>query len=238
MPFYAVAVGRHPGVYSRWDQARLQVNGFSGNIHKKFDYQEDAVAFIRDVLQQRQEDGGIEFNEVKNPPMETTEMYVSDYCEAFQVDDDGFVHVYTDGSCLNNGKNEAVAGIGVFFDYDHHLNISRRISGKQSNIVAEIKAVLAAIEVAEENDIGKLRICTDSLFLINAHFHYIPKWKRNGWRLASGGPVENKSLMQRFSYIVKNANMTIRWSFVPSHKGCQGNEMADQLAKQGTCARA
>lgn len=37
----------------------------------------------------------------------------------FEVDQEGFVKIYTDGACLGNGKPGAKAGIGVYFN-DHH----------------------------------------------------------------------------------------------------------------------
>lgn len=39
----------------------------------------------------------------------------------FPVDDEGFVHVYTDGSCEGNGKKGAIAGLGVYFAEGHAL---------------------------------------------------------------------------------------------------------------------
>lgn len=39
----------------------------------------------------------------------------------FETDKLGFVHVYTDGSCVNNGKLDARAGLGVYFGEDHPL---------------------------------------------------------------------------------------------------------------------
>lgn len=33
----------------------------------------------------------------------------------------GFVQVWTDGCCFNNGQYNAAAGWGVFWDYDHPL---------------------------------------------------------------------------------------------------------------------
>lgn len=39
----------------------------------------------------------------------------------FMVDSDGYVHVYTDGACENNGKSSAVAGLGVYFGEGHAL---------------------------------------------------------------------------------------------------------------------
>lgn len=39
----------------------------------------------------------------------------------FQVDKDDYVHVYTDGSCENNGRKNALAGLGVYFGEGHPL---------------------------------------------------------------------------------------------------------------------
>lgn len=41
----------------------------------------------------------------------------------FPEDSDGFVHVYTDGSCENNGNANAIAGYGVYFDENHPLYV-------------------------------------------------------------------------------------------------------------------
>ena len=39
----------------------------------------------------------------------------------FVVDQNGYVHVYTDGACENNGRAGAKAGIGVWFADNHPL---------------------------------------------------------------------------------------------------------------------
>lgn len=39
----------------------------------------------------------------------------------FPEDDEGFVHVYTDGSCEGNGQKGAIAGLGVYFAEGHAL---------------------------------------------------------------------------------------------------------------------
>lgn len=39
----------------------------------------------------------------------------------FLEDADGFVHVYTDGSCEGNGTSRAIAGLGVYFAEGHVL---------------------------------------------------------------------------------------------------------------------
>lgn len=43
----------------------------------------------------------------------------------FLEDDKGYVHVYTDGSCENNGRSNAIAGYGVYFSEGHPLYVIR-----------------------------------------------------------------------------------------------------------------
>ena len=50
--------------------------------------------------------------------------------------------VYTDGACSNNGKPNAIAGIGVYFSQNDPRNVSRRIVGKQSNNTSELSAII------------------------------------------------------------------------------------------------
>ncbi|MDO4778946.1 MAG: ribonuclease H family protein [Tissierellia bacterium] len=44
--FYAVKVGRNPGVYKTWDECNIQVKGFKGAVYKKFPTEEEALKFI------------------------------------------------------------------------------------------------------------------------------------------------------------------------------------------------
>ena len=41
--------------------------------------------------------------------------------DGFIIDDDGYVNVWVDGSCLRNGSLDAQAGYGVFFNYGHSM---------------------------------------------------------------------------------------------------------------------
>ena len=46
MKFYAVKVGKKPGVYTTWSETQEQVKGFKGAVYKKFDNKNQATAFI------------------------------------------------------------------------------------------------------------------------------------------------------------------------------------------------
>lgn len=47
--YYAVKVGRKPGIYNSWDETREQVEGFSGAIYRKFTKFEDACNFMEGI---------------------------------------------------------------------------------------------------------------------------------------------------------------------------------------------
>ncbi|EGT2205241.1 viroplasmin family protein [Clostridioides difficile] len=44
--FYAVKIGRIPGVYETWDECKTQIDGYSGAIYKKFNSSEEARLFL------------------------------------------------------------------------------------------------------------------------------------------------------------------------------------------------
>lgn len=166
------------------------------------------------------------------PPEPTTEKFYNGH--KFQEDSKGFVHVYTDGSCIGNGKWTAAAGFGVYFGENHKLNVSEPVKGRPTNSVGEIQAAIRAIQDAQSCGIKRLCIFTDSQFLINSVCKWMTSWKRKGWKLASGKPVVNHSDFKQLDELIESGNMLIKWSYIPAHKGYRGNEEADRLAKLGS----
>lgn len=46
MPYYAVAIGRKPGIYKTWDECKAQVDKFVRPSYKKFDSYDQAQLFV------------------------------------------------------------------------------------------------------------------------------------------------------------------------------------------------
>lgn len=96
-----------------------QIKGVSFPRYKKFDSIQAAADFIEDVTgKENQENLNDKFRVPSNLKL------VKDFkrfqnIHGFRVDEESFVHVYTDGSCFENGKRRAQAGFGVFFDQGH-----------------------------------------------------------------------------------------------------------------------
>ncbi|XP_034111275.1 ribonuclease H1 [Drosophila albomicans] len=152
----------------------------------------------------------------------------------FTIDSEGFVIVYTDGSCLGNGRADACAGFGVYFGDDHPLNAAKPVLGRVTNNVGEIQAAIYAIKTAIDLGISKLGISTDSQFLINSITMWVPGWKRRGWRLKNNEPVKNVADFKELDELLQNDDIQVKWNYVVAHKGIKGNEMADKLARQGS----
>ncbi|XP_058121341.1 ribonuclease H1 [Anopheles ziemanni] len=215
MPFYAVAKGRQVGIYNTWPECQQQVNGFTGARFKKFATESEANNFVQ------QNSGGSSAVSSTNWGRGST-------------DDDGFVHVYTDGSCEGNGQAHAAAGLGVYFGEGHALNTAQPVSGRATNNCGEIQAASMAIRLARAQGVRRLMVNTDSQFLINSITKWLPGWKRRNWTLASGGEVKNKTDFQELERELSSGDIEIKWNHVDAHCGIAGNERADELARQGT----
>lgn len=164
------------------------------------------------------------------PEKTTLKMYGGHH---FHEDSEGFVHVYTDGSCENNGKKHAIAGLGVYFGDNHPLNASEPVKGRATNNVGEIQAAIKAIHDAQKHGVKRLNIFTDSQFLINSVCKWMAAWKAKNWKLSSGKPVANEVDFKKLDQLIESGNVLIKWSYIAAHRGHAGNEEADRLAKEG-----
>eukprot|EP00978_Attheya_sp_CCMP212_P006243 scaffold14163_cov51-Attheya_sp.AAC.1 len=67
--YYAVIIGRKPGIYESWAECYSQVNGFSGNLYESFAVFEDACDFYMTNQVKESEslnENDISFNRVPN----------------------------------------------------------------------------------------------------------------------------------------------------------------------------
>jgi len=144
------------------------------------------------------------------------------------------MNVFTDGACINNGKPNAIAGIGVFIADNDPRNVSRRVEGKQTNNVAELSAILEVFTILEEEiergDI--INIYSDSKYSINSFTVWAIKWKQNNWTKKNG--IKNLELIKR-GYELFNKYNNVNIFHIKAHTGLSdqlsiGNENADRLA--------
>ncbi|KAJ8487093.1 hypothetical protein ONZ51_g4401 [Trametes cubensis] len=154
-----------------------------------------------------------------------------------QNKDDEPLIVYSDGACKGNGQPGSVAGIGVWWGPDHLWNLSERCPGGQTNNRAELIAIIRVLENAPM-DQRELIIKTDSHYSIKCLETWLDNWKRNGWKKANGGPVNNVALIKYADIMLQErrnvAKQQVRFVKVKGHSGDVGNDGADRLAVAGT----
>jgi ribonuclease HI len=131
-----------------------------------------------------------------------------------------FTILYTDASIADKKT-----GIGIYCK-ESNINVSYKLNQEVSSTTAELFAVKLAIEHGIKINKNNIVICTDSMGAcqrINIHINKINK-KNN----------KTDKLVQDILNLVNiNTNHQIIIIWIPGHKNITGNEIADQLAKQG-----
>ncbi|KAF2113296.1 ribonuclease H-like domain-containing protein [Lophiotrema nucula] len=143
--------------------------------------------------------------------------------------------IYTDGSSFNNGKDDAIAGLGVWFGHGDHRNAAQPLGpGKQTNQRAELKAVKIALERAPNENVI---IHSDSKYTIDCVTYLWMNWEVESWYKSAGILMENTDLIRPIVEIMENRKcrfLTTGFTWVKGHSGNKGNEAADALAREGS----
>jgi ribonuclease HI len=142
---------------------------------------------------------------------------------------DATIVVYTDGACSGNpgpgGWGVVVRANGKTYEWNGG-------DLQTTNNRMELTACIQALKAIPKDLTLTLR--TDSRYVMDGIRHWITGWKRNGWKTANKTAVKNVDLWQELDAIACNRSIT--WEWIAAHNGEEGNERADQLAKQGIVA--
>jgi ribonuclease HI len=206
MTFYAVANGRNIGIFLNWNDCNNSVKGYKNALYKKFDTKEEADNFIK-------------INTPKHNIMSSV-VFNPDY------------YVYTDGACSNNGRDNASAGIGIFFGINDNRNISKKIEKKQTNNTAELSAIIETYYIIEKDILNgkKIAIVSDSEYAIKCVSSYGEKCYKKDWNV----DIPNKELVKT-AYEMYKDKLNIQFMHIKAHTRNTdihsfGNANADKLA--------
>ena len=137
------------------------------------------------------------------------------------------VQIYTDGACRGN---PGPGGWGAVLRYGDKEKTLYGGEAETTNNRMELTAVIRALQCLKHNK-RRVRITTDSKYVLQGMTEWIEGWKRKGWRTASKKPVLNADLWQELDALVQQFD--IDWHWVKGHSGHPENELADQLANRG-----
>ncbi|KAH8983965.1 ribonuclease H-like domain-containing protein [Lactarius hatsudake] len=243
--YFAVRVGREPGIYETWEECREQVVRYPNAVFKKLKSLDKATAWVNErgtpdpvdsLTKASHSSSTIAPTPVARrsnaPPSATAGPSKSTGCSSSTVFEDV---VYTDGACSRNGQAGSVAGVGVWWGPNDPRNISERCPGSpQTNNRAELIAIIRALETATTT--LPLVIKTDSKYAMKCIVKWLPSWRKRNFRTYEGTPVKNSELIMYADALIsmrKKAGQNVRFEHVAGHAGEPGNEGADKLAVSG-----
>jgi len=228
MPYYAVANGRDIGIFSNWNDCNNSVKGYKNAIYKKFNTKSEADNFIQSKTEININPSNVQKQNNITNFFDTVDSNQKDNTVEFNPD----YYVYTDGACSNNGKENAVAGIGIFFGINDSRNISKRIEGKQTNNTAELCAIIETYSIIEDDIVNgkKIAIVSDSEYAIKCVSYYGEKCSKKNWNV----DIPNKELV-KIAYEMYKDKLTVQFIHVKAHTNNTdihsfGNDNADKLA--------
>lgn len=224
--FYAVKVGRIPGIYSTWDECEEQVKSFSGAMYKSFSSLTEAEHYMLDD----------EVKELSSDNQQEKETDISTDDFNTMVDDkiailaDDEVIAFVDGSYDVTEEKSAFGA--VIISSGGNKDILYKAFTKKlgqdfislRNVAAELEGVKEAVNWAITYKKKKLTIFYD--------YEGIEKWAIGEWKA-------KKDLTKKYVSFIQEKKNYIDLEFVKvlAHSGIRLNEEADRLAKDALLAK-
>ncbi|CAE7220281.1 unnamed protein product [Rhizoctonia solani] len=139
------------------------------------------------------------------------------------------VQVWTDGSCLGNGKEGATAAYAVYFGPGDPRNEAKRVPGPQTNNTGEILAVIRALEIVDEG-VKHMTLYTDSKYAIEC-LGWLPGWKKRGGMNSSNKPAVHYTMVKYMDALIQRREGRFKIEHVRAHQDNAGNNAADEMAR-------
>ena len=134
------------------------------------------------------------------------------------------VDIWTDGACSGN------PGPGGWGAVLHYGGAEKEISGAEPATTNNRMELMAAIEALNAlKRPSKVRLHTDSKYVMDGVTKWIHGWKKNGWKTADKKPVKNDDLWRKLDEA--NARHEVTWKWVKGHSDNEMNNRADELAR-------
>lgn len=201
--YYAVKVGKTPGIYETWEECKNNVDGFSGALYKSFKTLNEAKIYMgyETILEQR--------NDETKEDTSSFEI-LSDKPYAFV---DGSYNVSTGvygygGFLIANGQKYILSGSGDDPEMASMRNVAGEVLGSQ-----------AAMEKALELKLDEVTIYYD--------YAGIEMWALGNWKRNKKGTIAYYDYVNSIRH-----KIALYFVKVKGHSGIEGNEEADMLAKK------
>lgn len=151
--FYAVKVGKQPGIYKTWDECNEQVTGFSGALYKGFQTKREAEEFL------------------SGKPISDT-----DTKKSF-AGEDVDVTIYVDGSFDADTNVYGYGLVAIFRDgtiKEFYGANNDTDTARIRNVAGEMLGAMFAVKYAKNKKCKSVKICHD--------YTGIERWAKGYWK--------------------------------------------------------
>jgi ribonuclease HI len=135
------------------------------------------------------------------------------------------VEIFTDGACRGN---PGPGGWAALLRFKGTKKVMSGATAMTTNNRMEMTAAIMALEVLRRP--CKVRISTDSQYLMKGMTEWLNNWKKRNWRTAQNTPVKNEDLWRRLD--AASGRHQVKWYWVRGHNSHEENEMVDALARK------
>ncbi|WP_429970420.1 ribonuclease H family protein [Fructilactobacillus sp. Tb1] len=219
--FYAVRVGKKPGIYTTWNDTKAQVDGYPNARYKSFPTKAAAEQFMQG----------------KDSAVKTKSHAVAAPKGPTEKPD---IIVFTDGGSRNHGnvagghvKSTDPAAWAYLIDFHGKQHSDSAGEMGVTNNKMEITALVEALKWLDENNFNNYNIgvVADSRYVLNAiQKGWIQGWKRRGWK-RSAGELKNAELWAQLDQLLAKFPK-IQYAWTKGHATNKGNVFVDELLNQ------
>lgn len=202
MPYFALLVGRRPGIYHDEASLEAEMKDVPLPLFKSFKTTADAVAEYTSFM-------------ARDPSNELVIVYTDGACVR-----NGTKHAAAGVGVFWGNEDPRNVSRPVHGFPTNNVAELEAIEDAIETIVTTRKPHT------------EYRILSDSQYAIHALTLWFSRWARSNWRTSNGSPVKNVELIQRIHEKLLLLGDMVKLVHVRGHVGIIGNEMADALASR------
>lgn len=159
-------------------------------------------------------------------------------------------NIFTDGSCLNNGKKGAKASYAVVIlgpteqgQPQAEFANTLHVNDQHTNQRAELTAIKEAVAYCDKHSIwkqaDKIVFWTDSQYALKCITEWGPGWRAKGWKKRDGKPIEHLDILRPLIELKLEKGPKFSLRYVEAHQSAaksnvfpwRYNSRADVLAQ-------
>jgi ribonuclease HI len=150
----------------------------------------------------------------------------------------GAIALFTDGGCRGNPGPGAFAFVIQKHDGQilcEGVEFESLTTNNRMELSGALRGLDEACEILPQAGLDplltKVKVMTDSKYVVDGMKSWVAGWKARGWRKADNKAPENLELWQSLD-LVKNNFMQVEWVWVKGHAGHPQNEYCDRKANE------